>query len=83
MQFTDPGTSANFAYVGKRTTGTQAGEFLLSGPRWTGAVPDDMTCIPTPNQSVLVIGRVFVDDDEDQPTAYALAQQLRLEPFNQ
>ena len=28
VQFTDPTSGANFAYVGKRTTGTDAGDFL-------------------------------------------------------
>lgn len=28
-----------FAYVGRRTTGTQAGDYLISGPGWRGALP--------------------------------------------
>ncbi|WSA22441.1 DUF1254 domain-containing protein [Streptosporangium subroseum] len=82
VQFTDPSTSANFAYVGKRATGTQVGDYLLSGPRWKGTVPNGMTQISSPHNSVLVIGRVFVDGDSDQPTAYALAQQIQLAPLN-
>ena len=83
VQFTDPSNSANFAYVGKRTTGTKAGDYLLSGPGWKGTVPKGMTQISSPNNSVLVIGRVFVESDSDQPTAYALAQQIQLAPLNQ
>ncbi len=83
VQFTDPSTSANFAYVGKRTTGTKAGDYLLSGPGWKGTAPKGMTQISSPNNSVLVIGRVFVASDSDQPTALALAQQLQLAPLNQ
>jgi hypothetical protein len=82
VQFTDPSTSANFAYVGKRATGTQAGDYLLSGPRWKGTVPDGMTQISAPHNSVLVIGRVFVDGDSDQPTAHALARQIQLAPLS-
>jgi len=83
LQFTDPSNSANFAYVGKRTTGTKAGDYLLSGPGWKGTVPKGMTQISSPNNSVLVIGRVFVESDNDQPTAFALAQQIQLTPLNQ
>jgi Uncharacterized conserved protein len=83
VQFTDPSSSANFAYVGKRTTGTSAGDYVLSGPGWKGTIPDGMTQISSPNNSVLVIGRVFVDGDGDLPTAYALAKQLRLTPLDQ
>jgi len=28
VQFTNPSDNTNFAYVGKRTTGTQAGDYL-------------------------------------------------------
>ena len=83
VQFTDPSNSANFAYVGKRMTGTKAGDYLLHGPGWKGTVPKGMTQISSPNNSVLVIGRVFVESDSDQPTAYALAQQIQLAPLNQ
>ena len=83
VQFTDPSTGANFAYVGKRTTRTKAGDYLLTGPGWKGTVPNGMTQISSPNNSLLVIGRVFVESDSDQPTAYALAQQLQLAPLNQ
>lgn len=81
IQFTDPSSSANFAYVGTRTTGTEASDFLLSGPGWSGIVPDGMLQIASPNSAVLVIGRVLVDGEGDQPTAYALAQQVRLMPL--
>jgi hypothetical protein len=82
VQLTDPSSSANFAYVGKRATGTKAGDYLLSGPGWKGTVPTGMTQISSPNNSVLIIGRVFVASDSDQPTAFALAQQIRLAPLN-
>ena len=39
VQFTDPSKNTNFAYVGKRTTGTQAGDYLITGPGWKGTVP--------------------------------------------
>ncbi len=32
VQFTDPSKNINFAYVGKRTTGTKAGDYLITGP---------------------------------------------------
>jgi len=82
VQFTDPSSSANFAYVGKRTTGTKAGDYLLSGPGWKGTVPNGMTQIASPSNAALVIGRVFVANDSDQPTAYALAKQLQLAPLS-
>jgi hypothetical protein len=78
LQFTDPTDGANFAYVGKRTTGTGAGTFLLCEPIWTGSVPEGMTRIDVPHRSALVIGRVFATDDDDRRAAYALAKQIQL-----
>lgn len=83
LQFTDPLTSSNFAYVGKRTTGTKAGEYVLSGPGWEGTVPNGMTQISSPTDSALVIGRVLVESGSDLPTAYALAKQMRLAALQQ
>jgi hypothetical protein len=81
VQFTDPSTNINFAYVGKRTTGTQAGQYLITGPGWNGPVPGGMARISSPNHSVLVIARVLVANDADLPAAYALSKQLQLTPL--
>ena len=78
IQFTDPSNNTNFAYVGKRTTGTDAGDYLIVGPGWKGTVPRGMAQISSPNNSVLVAGRVFVASDSDLPTAYALSKQIQL-----
>ena len=83
VQFTDPSKNINFAYVGKRTTGTQAGDYLIAGPDWKGQVPSGMTQISSPTNSVLVIGRVLVYSDSDLPTAYGLAKQIQLTPLGQ
>jgi hypothetical protein len=82
VQFTDPSDGTDFAYVGKRTTGTAAGEYLISGPGWKGTVPQGMAQIASPNNAVLVVGRVFVESDSDLPTAYGLAQQIQLTPLS-
>jgi len=78
VQFTDPASGANFAYLGTRTTGSGEGDFLLCAPRWRGGTPDGMTRIDIPHRAALLIGRVFVADDSDRPAAYALAQLVRL-----
>ncbi len=82
VQFTDPSKNINFAYVGKRTTGTRAGDYLITGPKWKGSVPQGMTQISSPNKAVLVVGRVFVKNDNDIPTAYDLAKQIQFMPLS-
>jgi hypothetical protein len=78
MQFTDPTSGANFAYVGKRTTGTTAGDFLLCERKWDGRTPDGMTRVDVPHHEALLIGRVFVANEDDRPVAYALAHRIQL-----
>jgi hypothetical protein len=82
VQFTDPTSGANFAYVGKRVTGTAAGDFLLCEPKWTLSAPAGMTRIEVPHRSALVIGRVFAADDDDRHVAYALAKEIQLTPLD-
>ena len=82
VQFTDPSKNTVFAYVGKRTTGTQAGDYLITGPGWKGQVPGGLKQIASPNNSVIVAGRVLVESDSDLPTAYALSKQIQLTPLS-
>jgi hypothetical protein len=81
VQFTDP-FNINFAYVGTRATGTQAGDYLITGPNWKEQVPSGMMQISSPNNSVLVLGRVLVYSDSDLPIAYDLSKQIQLTPLN-
>jgi hypothetical protein len=82
VQFTDPSKNTNFAYVGTRTTGTQAGDYLITGRNWKGQVPSGMKQISSPNNSVLVAGRVLVKSDSDLATAYDLSSQIKLKPLS-
>jgi hypothetical protein len=82
VQLTNPTDGTNFAYVGTRTTGTAAGDYVISGPGWAGSVSPGMKPIPSPSRSVLVIGRVFVASDSDLPTAYGLSKQIQFSPLD-
>ncbi len=83
VQFTDPSGTV-FAYVGRRTTGTQAGDYLISGPGWHGTVPAGVTQqIASPNNTVLLIGRTLVESDSDLASAYGLARQIQVTPLSQ
>ena len=81
VQFTDP-YNIDFAYVGTRATGTRAGDYLITGPRWKGQVPDGMKQVSSQDNSVLVIGRILVYRDSDLSTAYDLAKQIQLSPLS-
>ena len=58
----------NFAYVGTRTTGNDAGTFLLAGPHWKGEPPPGIkSVIRSETDFVLVLYRtqLFGPDDLD------------------
>lgn len=82
VQLTDP-WGTDFAYVGRRTTGTQVGDYLISGPGWHGTAPAGVTQIVSPDNTVLVIGRTLVESDSDLATAYGLAKQIQVTPLSQ
>ena len=46
LQFID-GYTANFAYVGSRTTGNDGGAYLLAGPEWNGEKPEGIKDVIT------------------------------------
>jgi hypothetical protein len=54
-----------FASPGWRTTGTKAGNFLVTPPSWTGTVPEGMTRISAPTPYVWLIGRTKTDGPPD------------------
>ncbi len=81
VQFTDA-FDVDFTYVGTRTTGTRAGDYLITGPGWNGIVPQGLKQISSPNNSVLLLGRVLVYGNSDLSTAYDLAKQIQLTPLS-
>jgi hypothetical protein len=61
-----------FASPGWRTTGTQAGNFLVTPPGWNGTVPVGMTRISAPTPYVWVIGRTKTDGPPDYDAVHKI-----------
>ena len=55
-----------FASFGKRTTGTHAQKYLITGPQWKGVVPSGLKQVKSPTDLVWAIGRIQVNSPEDQ-----------------
>ncbi len=82
MQFVDAWTN-NFAYLGRRATGTREGLFLLAGPGWSGDVPDGLTLIEAPTNIFAIVGRYAVEQsDEDVAAVGRLQDDTRLTPLS-
>jgi hypothetical protein len=80
LQFVDA-WSNNFAYIGRRATGTAEAEFLLTDRDYDGPVPDGMTVVPAPTGVFSIVGRVQVDGEADLPAVQALQDQFTLTPL--
>ncbi|MGQ0708346.1 MAG: DUF1254 domain-containing protein [Rhodoferax sp.] len=75
--------SDNFAYVGARATGTEAGNYAIVGPNWKGTLPADVKPLPPSRTPYgLIYGRTWVDGPNDLKAAYAIQDQYRLTPLS-
>jgi len=83
IQFVDAYTF-NFHYVGSRTTGNDAGRFLLAGPGWTGEKPEGIKEVIN-SETGLVLGiyrtQLFGPDDIDN--VKVIQAGYKLEPLSE
>jgi hypothetical protein len=72
LPFLDGWTNV-FAVPGSRTTGTGAQTFVISGPGWSGAVPEGMTQLKSPTAIAWLLGRIYcTGTPEDYAAVHAL-----------
>ena len=71
-----------FASPGWRTTGTEAGQFLVTPPGWTGTVPAGMSHLPAPTPFVWVIGRTKTDGAADYPAVHKIQAGYTVTPLS-
>ncbi|PTR23909.1 MULTISPECIES: DUF1254 domain-containing protein [unclassified Pseudomonas] len=71
-----------FASPGWRTTGTEAGQFLVTPPGWTGTVPDGMSHLPAPTPFVWVIGRTKTDGAADYAAVHKIQAGYTVTPLS-
>jgi len=81
MPFMDFYTNV-FDSVGMRTTGTEAGDYVIAGPEWDGETPDGLPVIGSPTNSVWLIGRTLVDGEWDLPDVHEIQDQYELTPLS-
>ena len=73
----------NFAYVGVRATGYEAGRYLIAGPGWKGDTPVGITKVfRSEGDIVEILGRTQLDGPEDEPAVQAIQAQFKLEPLS-
>jgi hypothetical protein len=72
-----------FASPGWRTTGTEAGNFLVTPPGWSGTVASDFTQIKAPTPYVLIIGRTKTDGPPDYDAVHKIQAGFNIMPLSQ
>jgi hypothetical protein len=72
-----------FAVPGKRTTGGAKNTFLITGPGWSGTVPEGMTELKSPTAMVWLLGRIYcTGTPEDYAAVHALQDAFKLQPLS-
>ncbi|MFO1407922.1 MAG: DUF1254 domain-containing protein [Steroidobacteraceae bacterium] len=71
-----------FASPGKRTTGTKAGHFAITGPGWKGTLPSGVTEVKSPTNMVWIIGRTQTNGPQDYAAVHAIQDGYRLVPLS-
>lgn len=83
LQFIDMYTY-NFAYVGSRATGSDAGHYLLAGPAWQGAVPKGVTSvIRSETHFAFVLYRTQLFGTSDLEEVKKIQAQFAVRPLSQ
>ena len=69
-------------YIGRRTTGTEAGKFLIVPPGWGGVVPPDIKKVIRPKtDKVWLWGRIAVTESDNTTHIHSLQDQFTLSPL--
>jgi hypothetical protein len=71
-----------FASPGWRTTGTKAGDFLVTPPGWSGKAPDGLSLIPAPTPYVWIIGRTKTDGPPDYDAVHKVQAGYKVTPLS-
>ena len=75
------GWSNVIASLSPKTTGSNAKDFLITGPNFKDEVPENMTQISTGTNMVWIVGRTQVYGKKDLPVVRELQNQFSLTPL--
>lgn len=72
-----------FQVPGKRTTGTGAQRYAITGPGWSGTLPAGVTRYESPTALVWVLGRIYcTGTPEDYDAVHALQDGVTIVPLS-
>jgi len=72
-----------FQVPGKRTTGTKAQTYAITGPGWAGTLPQGVTEYKSPTGIVWILGRIYcTGTPQDYKAVHALQDQFAIVPLS-
>jgi hypothetical protein len=72
-----------FEDPGKRTTGTKAQKYAITGPGWSGTLPPGVTEYKSSTGMVWILGRIYcTGTPEDYKAVHALQDQVSVVPLS-
>jgi len=72
-----------FQVPGKRTTGTQAQTYAITGPGWRGTLPAGVKEYKSPTSIVWILGRIYcTGTPEDYAAVHSAQDQFKLVPLS-
>jgi hypothetical protein len=71
-----------FASPGWRTTGTQAGDYAVAPPGWSGSLPAGVVRIDAPTAYVWIIGRTKTDGPDDYAAVHKIQAGFKISPLS-
>jgi len=72
-----------FQVPGKRTTGTAAQKYAITGPGWSGTLPAGVTEYKSPTGMVWLLGRIYcTGTPDDYKAVHALQDQMAAVPLS-
>ena len=77
------GWTTVFDVPGKRTTGTDAQTFAITGPGWEGTLPDGVKQYKSPTRIVWLLGRIYcTGTPEDYAAVHKIQDEIKLVPLS-
>lgn len=77
------GWTTVFQVPGKRTTGTAAQTYAITGPGWQGTLPPGVKEYKAPTSIVWILGRIYcTGTPEDYAAVHALQDECKLVPLS-
>ncbi len=77
------GNTFNYGYIGSRATGSDAGDYLITGPRWKGEAPAGIKkAFQSTTEFSLAIFRTQLFDAKDMPNVEKIQAGYKVQPLS-